>query len=237
MVMSAGSSKARLRALVRLACGRIAGGARAILEAHDLGVSEGRHERPWTAGYHEDAVRVYAASLPASYQSRIGELFRCSADIMAEETVPGHLAEDWMIVRQYMTSASSAIAAHHAALRHEAQQPDVPPFRELAGGGSPPMVIRFDLLAGLTASEGARQLERAAVVVRDHMEAPLPALDDSERHMLMRLKAGLAIVDLAAEMGYSERSMYRALARLWDRLGVPGRKEGIHRAGEMGLFD
>ena len=65
----------------------------------------------------------------------------------------------------------------------------------------------------------------------------LVALDDSERHMLTRLKAGSAIVDLAAEMGYSERSMYRALARLWDRLGVSGRKEGIHRVGEVGLLD
>ena len=66
-VTSLGSSGDRSRALVRVACGRIAGFARAILEAHELGLAEGHHELPWTAEYHRDAVHVYAASLPASY--------------------------------------------------------------------------------------------------------------------------------------------------------------------------
>ncbi len=83
-----------------------------------------------------------------------------------------------------------------------------------------------------------RRLERAAVAVRQHMDAPLPlGLDSSERHMLARLKAGAAIADLAAEMGHSERSMYRVLARLWDRLGVPNREEGVRKAAEEGLVD
>lgn len=99
------------------------------------------------------------------------------------------------------------------------------------------MVVRFDLLARLTSSEGARRLERAAVAVRDHMDAPLPALDDIELAMLIQLKAGVAIVDIAAELGYSERSMYRSLARLWDKLGASDRKEGILRATEGGLLD
>ena len=55
--------------------------------------------------------------------------------------------------------------------------------------------------------------------------------------MLARLKAGAAIADLAAEMGHSERSMYRVLARLWDRLGVPNREEGVRKAAEEGLVD
>ena len=236
-VTSLGSSGDRSRALVRVACGRIAGFARAILEAHELGLAEGHHELPWTAEYHRDAVRVYAASLPASYQICVGELFRYSSEVMAGETIPRHLVEDWMIVRSYMISAGSAMSAHYAALPSRMSEPDVPPSEGVTVSESLPMVIRFDLLARLTTSEGARRLERAAVAVRDHMEVPLPALEDAERHMLNRLNAGTAIVDMAAELGYSERSMYRSLARLWDKLGVPDRKEGIRRAAEGGLLD
>ncbi len=237
LVTSLDSSEHRPRALVRLSCGRIAGFARAIIEAHELGTAEGHHELPWTAEYHRDAVRVYAASLPPSYQLCVGELFRYSSEVMAGETILGHLAEDWMIVRSYMNSVSSAMSEYYAATPSQMLKPDVPPSEGVTVSESLPMVIRFDLLARLTTSEGARRLERAAVAVRDHMEVPLPALEDAERHMLNRLNAGTAIVDMAAELGYSERSMYRSLARLWEKLGVPDRKEGIRRAVEGGLLD
>ncbi len=227
----------RPRSFVRVACGRIVGFARAILEAHKLGVVEGHHELPWTAEYHRDAVRVYATSLPALYQLCVRDLFRDSAEVMAGETVPGHLVEDWMIVRSYMISAGSAMSAHYAALASVRSKPDVSSSGEFAIGESLPMVIRFDLLAQLTTSEGARRLERAAVTVRDHVELSLPALDDVERQMLIQLNAGTAIVDMAADLGYSERSMYRLLAQLWHKLGVPDRKEGIRRAAEGGLLD
>ena len=156
---------------------------------------------------------------------------------MADETVPGHLVEDWMIVMRYLDSVSTAVLAHYADSQSDKLKPFVPHAVEAAVSESLPMVVRFDLLALLTSSEGARRLERAAVAVRDHMDAPLPALDDIERAMLIQLKAGVAIVDIAAELGYSERSMYRSLARLWDKLGASDRKEGIRRATEEGLLD
>ena len=98
------------------------------------------------------------------------------------------------------------------------------------------MVVRFDLLAQLTTSQGARRLERAAVTARDHMADSPPELDDVELQILIRLNAGTAIVDIAAELGFSERSMYRSLARIWNKLGVPSRDEGIRRAVEGGLL-
>ena len=203
-----------------------------------MGVAEGSHEQPWTRDYHRDAVRVYAASLPAWYQSRMGELFRQGLDAMADGTIPARLAADWVIVTEYMASASMAIAEHHASSRAGARELDPKLLAELDGSGSPPLVIRFDELAALTTCEGASRLERAAVAVQQHMDAPLPLdLDSSERHMLTRLKAGAAIADLAAEMGHSERSMYRVLARLWDRLGVPDREEGVRRVVQEGLLD
>ena len=70
------------------------------------------------------------------------------------------------------------------------------------------------------------------------MEAPVPeVLDERELELLKRLAAGVAIADIAAEMGYSERSVYRALANLWKKLGVPGRNEGVQKAASVGLLD
>ena len=100
------------------------------------------------------------------------------------------------------------------------------------------MVIRFDLLARLTTSDGASRLEQATVAVRQHMDALVPeVLEDLERYLLKRLVAGAPIVDLAAEMGYSERSTYRVLAALWEKLGASGRQEGLLKATSEGLLD
>ena len=157
---------------------------------------------------------------------------------MVDEMIPARIAADWVIVTEYMASASMAIAESFESPPAGSRDPDAILSAELGGSESPPSVIRFDELAALTTSEGARRLERAAIAVQEHMEAPLPPeLDNRERQMLARLKAGVSVVDLAAEMGHSERSMYRELAHLWDRLGVAGRKEGLQRAKEAGIRD
>ena len=234
-----GSSEARLHAQVRVACGRITGGAAAILEAHRLGVAEGPHEKPWTIGYHRDAVHIYAESLPPWYQSDIAALFGRSARTMAGCSIPARLAEDWVIVTDYMVSARTAIrewlASVESSRAHQRASTSVPTVDEQE---TPPLVIWFDALARLTTSDGARRLEQAAISVRQHMEAPVPeVLDERELELLKRLADGAAIVDLAGEMGYSERSVYRALANLWKKLGVPGRKEGVRKASSAGLLD
>ena len=221
-----------------MACGRIAGGAAAILEAHLLGVAEGPHEEPWTLGYHRDSVHIYAQSLPPWYQSDIAALFGRSTRTMGGCTIPARLAEDWVIVTNYMVSARTAILDWLASGEpepHQRASTSVPTVDEQE---TPPLVIRFDALARLTTSDGASRLEQAAIAVRHHMEAPVPeVLDDRELELLKRLADGAAIVDIAAEMGYSERSVYRALANLWKRLGVPGRKEGVQKAASVGLLD
>ena len=63
------------------------------------------------------------------------------------------------------------------------------------------------------------------------------AIDPNDRHLLMRVAAGMRIVDLAEELGYSERTMYRMLARLWEQLGVEGRSAGLLRASDEGLLN
>ena len=94
---------------VHLACRRIAGLARAITEAHRFGKPEGPYEQPWTAEYHRAAVDVFGKSLPWSYQQDIAALFCKSADTMDELSIPATLAEDWIIITEYLRGASAAI--------------------------------------------------------------------------------------------------------------------------------
>lgn len=231
-------SGAQSRMQVFMACGRIAGSAAAIVSAHALGIPEGPHERPWTPGYHRDAVHVYAESLPSSYQSDVAALFGRSARTMAGCSIPARLAGDWVIVAGYLEAARAAI------LEDLARREPNPHSRASASGlrveqqDAPPMVIHFDALARLTTQDGARRSERAALAVRQHMETPMPlSLDADNRHLLKRVAAGVPVADIAEEAGYSERTMYRALSRLWDHLGVQDRAEGLRRATEQGLLD
>ncbi|MCY3649085.1 MAG: hypothetical protein OXG40_05050 [Acidimicrobiaceae bacterium] len=222
-------------ARLSLACGRISGSARAIAEAHRFGVAEGPHRHPWTAAYMHDAIGVYAAALPVTYQRDVASLFGHCADSMARQDIPASLAEDWLIVSEYLTNATSAILERLAA------QPDPAP----ACGGEPPgiddhepAVVHFDRLAALTTRGGALRLEQAALAVKGHASGGSPgALDDEQMRLLKAVASGAAIADLAADLGYSQRTMYRALASLWRALGVPDRVQGIRKAATEGLLD
>ena len=219
---------------MHLACGRIAGGARAIAEAHRFGVPEGPHHRLWEMEYHAAAVRVYGKSLPASYQRDIASLFHHSADTMAEQAIPAGLAEDWVIVSGYMRNASAAIMGWLSASRALAPDVDESPTID----DRTPMVIRFDRLAALASREGACRLERAAVAVQEHVGAPtVLALDEPQLRLLKGVASGTAIVDLADELGYSRSSMYRELSKLWKALGVDDRAQAVRKAAAEGLLD
>ena len=188
--------------------------------------------------YHHQAVHIYGRTLPPSYQHDIGELFRQSANTMDECSIPARLAEDWVIVTAYLRSASAAIEERMASLEYESQQPAAVSKPEIERREAPPPVIHFDELARLTTCEGVSRLHRAAVAVRQFMEGPVPSvLDDSELQLLRQLADGAAIADLAVTMAYSKRSIYRKLACLWDKLGVSGRTEGLHKVAAEGLLD
>ena len=220
---------------VRLACGRIVAGAEAILQAHSFGVLEGAHRRPWTLSYHAEAVHVYSVSLPLPYQRNVMELFGHVANAMDEPLIPGRLAEDWAIVTRYLRSACESIQmlieSHSAELRDQPAPP-------LEGDVHPPTVIHYDDLARLTTRDGAQRLRQAACAVMHHVDTvSLPVLDDLEMRLLKRVSDGVRIADVGRELGYSQRSIYRALSRLWDKLGVPSREEGLRKAAEAGLLD
>ena len=226
-----------LRGQVRVACGRIAGIEAAIVEAHRLGVAEGPHERPWTLGYQREAAHIFG-SLPAWHESDVAALFGRCAETMDRCSIPARLAQDWAIVTECLVSTRHSILERLASADPDPRRRTSPlraPVDELE---TPPFAIHFDALAAMTTTDGAMRLEQAATAVRRYMDAPSSEiLDDREHELLKRLANGEPVADVAAEMGYSERSIYRALASLWRKLGVPGRKEGIQKAALEGLLD
>ncbi len=234
--MDAEAAEGRDLARVHLACGRIAGLARAIGDAHRFGVREGPHDRLWERAYHLEAVRVYGKSLPAPYQRDIASLFHHSIETMAEQTVPARLAEDWTIVAGYMGCAAAAIMEWLASA--PAKLLDRGAARESDIEDHTPSIVRFDHLAELCSRAGVCRLEEAAVAVQCHVGAPSArALDDAQRRLLQRVASGAPIVDLAEELGYSRSSMYREMSKLWRALGVSDRAHAIRRAAEEGLLD
>ena len=224
-------------AQLHLACGRIVGVARAIVEAHRFGAPEGRCGEPWTAQYHAEAAHVYGKSLPASYQREIASLSHHCVDTMAQRTIPTNLAADWVIVSDYMRNSCEAI------MDWLAERPD--PRATLGTRGRfeledhAPVVVHFEELAALTTSDGARRLEQAALAVQDHVGAPSEkiALDAVQRRLLKGLASGTPIADLADELGYSRSSIYREMSKLWKALGVTNRTHAISKAAAEGLLD
>lgn len=207
-------------------------------ECYRFGVPEGPHSEPWGAEYHREAVHVYNESLPWTYQRDIAKLFRDSLSAMAGCLIPAELAEDWAIVTAYMREAAGSIEDWLASgePRLDRSGPEVSAELELMA--DIPRVVHWDALAGLTTQDGIRRLKNACIAVKQYFDAEVPpSLEASERLMLERLASGAAIADVAAELGYSERSMYRELSKLWDKLGVSGRAAGVHKATAEGLID
>ncbi|MDE0494050.1 MAG: hypothetical protein OXH67_07445 [Acidimicrobiaceae bacterium] len=212
------------------------GGVDAMLEAYRFGVAEGSHPEPWTPEYHREAVHIYNESLPWSYQRDVARLFRDSENAMRGRLIPSGLAADWAIVTAYMREAASSIENWLASGGSGLHGPGPARAPELTVEN--PRVVHWDGLAALTTRDGVLRLQRACVAVRQHFDAEAPpSLEASEQLMLKRLASGVPIADVASEMGYSERSMYRELSRLWDKLGVSGRAAGLRKATAEGLID
>ena len=229
-------SEGLVLARIRLACGRISGGADAILEAYRFGVPEGPHRHPWTPEYHREAVQVYGESLPRSYQRDVAKLFRESLSAMTGRLIPSDRAGDWAIIISYLREAAGSIEEWLASDQPQPHRSGLEASPELTLNN--PKVVHWDALARLTTSEGVGRLKPAAVPVRRHFDAEAPpSLSSSEQRMLRRLASGAPIAEVASEMGYSERSMYRELSKLWEKLGVSGRAAGLRRAKDVGLID
>ena len=62
-------------------------------------------------------------------------------------------------------------------------------------------------------------------------------ISTDERTWLAEMAAGKTVAELASDLGYSERAMFRNLRRLYVRLGVKNRTEALIWAERNGLFE
>ena len=173
-------------------------------------------------------------SLPHSYQRNIAALFSQSAETMVRLSIPASLAEEWLIIKEYLTEASLSIN-HWLDSHPQPVQPERIPPPEI--DRCPPAVIRFDLLAELATSGGANRLEQAALAVQECVGTLSPAwLTDYERSLLRMVMSGMHIDDMASELNYSERSIYRQLKKVWWSLDAHDRDEGLHKLKTKGMI-
>ena len=179
---------------------------------------------------------MYAITLPWSYQRDIARLFNSCVYAMAKCSIPPGLAEDWFIVTAYFRECSGAIIKW---LPYGKSQSSVEePAERVAIVGEAPGLIRYERLAELTTREGALRLEQAAVAVQElFCEPATTEIGDDQLRLLRMVASGATIAEIAHEFSYAQRTVFRALARLWKALGVTGRIEGIRVAAEEGLLD
>lgn len=162
-------------------------------------------------------------------------LFSDGAEAMAAQSIPADLAEEWLIVTEYMRQASIAIDRWLGSRKPKSPSAEVP-SPEI--DDHTPSVVRFERLAGLTTREGVERLERAALAVRRHLGAPMLAgLDDDQLNLLRKLASGVSIHAVAGKLHYSDRTIYRAIQDLCRDLGVENRVQAIFKAAKEGLFD
>lgn len=62
-------------------------------------------------------------------------------------------------------------------------------------------------------------------------------LTRSQQSWLRRLASGVTIHELAGQVGFSEREIYRRLRQIYAAMGVGGRTEALILASASGLLD
>jgi DNA-binding NarL/FixJ family response regulator len=143
------------------------------------------------------------------------------SDYLATRGGPAGAANGWDTVAGFFAGLAASHARHGGETKTTAQA-----VEEVMN-----QVYTIDYNAlGVVVPESVRaNLHRSASAVEQHVlrrsrENPL---DPDEVELLQGLVAGRSISDLAADFGYSERSISRSLRSIWDRVGAVSRSEGI----------
>lgn len=209
-------------AAIGMTAGRIRRFAEAVQQGHQFGIEPGLHDEPWTMDFQRLGVEVYTQTLPWSYLTRLATAFADCADLMASVEAPVAISQEWLRMHEYLQSASKAIYESTP----ETIESDELISAEDIDPTTPP-VMPFGKLAGLMSVKGAAALAAIGAVedacdAHDHCP-----ITEQEKEWLRRLRDGDRTLDIAADDGYSERSLYRALSQLWERIGVENRREAI----------
>ena len=210
------------------AAGRIRRFFEAIEQGHSFGLGPGGHDEPWTLEYHRLGVAIYSQTLSWDYLLGLADAFEDCADLMVTISVPADHGLEWSYMQQYLRSATKAI-------REAAERPVGDHEMKTASDieSTTPPVMPFGQLAKLVSAAGAATLvsvgRKIELLCGQHDDCPIT---EQEKTWLRRISEGDRTLDIATDDGYSERSLYRALSDLWDRLGVENRVEAVALANK-----
>jgi DNA-binding CsgD family transcriptional regulator len=207
--------------------------ARTITQVHDLGYRRGNALQLWTDDFQRRAIPIYFRSLPVHYLRAIEAGSRSCAHAMAADPPTDGPRVEWLRMAHHYQALADAIADHPSVGGHRS------PIRPLeAIDPSLSGLLRYDELAALVHPDGAMALREVASVVHAFCRRQaFGGVSEQEIAWLQALARGERTIDVAACHGHSERGFYRALSRLWDRLGVTSRSEALALAAQVGWLD
>jgi DNA-binding NarL/FixJ family response regulator len=146
--------------------------------------------------------------------------------------------DDWALLARLLTLRPDA------AVLTFVEQPDVASFvRALAAGAlgvlardAPPAAVRETFQAAVQDRVilPAGVARAMALPSRSMAANGSPAPTEREIGWLRRLGRGSTVAQLAADVGYSERMMFRLLADLYSKVGAANRTEAMMSARERG---
>ena len=222
-----------LRSAIGLVAGRVRRYGQAIAQGHAFGIEPGNHVELHTIEYQRAATPIYAETLPWSYLSELAAKFNEAAAQMSMVDAPDEIAESWDVLHGYLRSATTALTEAAPGPPKTATPEDIATIAPTT-----PPVMRFGHLARIVHPDGATRLIEAARQVEHACgEDDVCPLSEQEKSWMLRIIDGDRTLDIAADDGYSERSLYRALSELWDRLGVDNRLEAIALVTDNGWLD
>jgi DNA-binding NarL/FixJ family response regulator len=124
-------------------------------------------------------------------------------------------------------------------------EPNVSAYRDALCFGACGAVGHDDPLAEIVETVGAAARRRTLlprsiafeVANANGTKSTAVKLSGSETQWIRALASGVTVAELADQVGYSERELYRLLKGLYAHLGVERRSEALARAGTLGLVD
>ncbi len=138
-------------------------------------------------------------------------------------------AGDWVIVAEYVGSASQAICGY---LRiGKAGSLNGPALLE----STVPGVFPYGKVAPLVSPEGVARLRHAAQEAQKACEqtrAIRPSREDVE--IIRMLSYRKSMIEIGHCFGYSERTLHRRLKGIWKRMGVDNYDEALILGGKEG---
>ncbi len=173
-----------------------------------------------TRDYIEELAQAYTRRLPWPVVAARAQWARDTARFMGERGAPSQaVATEWEMVERLVRIFADRLLDM------------VPEGTPVCDEEFPPnFILRFDLLGDLSSAEAVTVLDDAARAVERALVIDLTddnPLTDEETELVRALVEGKAVGDIAVEFGHSERSVYRKLRTVWDKVGVASRAEGI----------